>query len=107
MILPFITPDSSEHKNASPRATSIVLVNFLKGTFCILICNIQPSMYYFTHKLYLCNNCHPSLNSALIKKKHLSYARLGNFMLSNNINKFINPTKIPFTFRMYPTFHDY
>ena len=41
------------------------------------------------------------------KKKHLSYARLGKFMLSNNVNKFINPTKIPFTFRMYPTLHDY
>ena len=42
-----------------------------------------------------------------VKSKYLSYARLGNFMLSNKINKFINPTKIPFTFRMYPTIHDY
>ena len=42
-----------------------------------------------------------------IRKRQLSYARLGNFMLSNNINKFMNPTKIPFAFRMYPTFHDY
>jgi len=41
------------------------------------------------------------------KKKYLSYARLGKVMLSNNINKIINPTKIPFTFRMYPTIHDY
>jgi hypothetical protein len=32
---------------------------------------------------------------------------LGQFLLSNNINKFINPIKIPFTFRMYPTLHDY
>ncbi len=39
--------------------------------------------------------------------KYLSFARLGNFMLSNKINKFINPTKIPFTFRMYPTIHDF
>ena len=39
--------------------------------------------------------------------QYLSYARLGKFMLSNNINKFINPIKIPFTFRMYPTIHDY
>ena len=45
--------------------------------------------------------------SKLEKKKCLSYARLGKFMLSNNINKFINPTKIPLTFRMYPTLHDY
>ena len=41
------------------------------------------------------------------KSRYLSYARLGNFMLSNNINKFVNPTKIPFSFRMYPTIHDY
>ena len=39
--------------------------------------------------------------------KYLSYARLGKFMLSNNVNKLINPTKIPFSFRMYPTIHDY
>ena len=42
-----------------------------------------------------------------IKSKYLSYARLGNFMLSNDVNKIINPTKIPFTFRMYPTIHNY
>tara|TARA_B100001123_G_C15265011_1_gene1008087 strand:+ start:947 stop:1762 length:816 start_codon:yes stop_codon:yes gene_type:complete len=41
------------------------------------------------------------------KSKFLSYARLGGFMLSNKVNKFINPTKIPFTFRMYPTIHHY
>ena len=40
-------------------------------------------------------------------KKYLSFARLGKFFLSNNVNKFLNPTKIPFTFRMYPTLHDY
>ena len=42
-----------------------------------------------------------------IKKRQLSYARLGKFMLSNNINKYINPMKIPFTFRMHPTLHDF
>jgi len=41
------------------------------------------------------------------KVQYLSYARLGSFMLSNNVNKFINPIKMPFTFRMYPTLHDY
>ena len=34
------------------------------------------------------------------KKKYLSYARLGKFMLSNNINKYMNPIKIPLTFGM-------
>ena len=38
---------------------------------------------------------------------HLSYARLGNFFLSNTINSVLNPIKIPYTFKMYPTLHDY
>lgn len=41
------------------------------------------------------------------KVNYLSFARLGRFYLSNNINKILNPLKIPFTFRMYPTFHKY
>jgi len=41
------------------------------------------------------------------KVKYLSHARLGGVMLSNKINKFINPIKIPFTLRMYPTIHKY
>ena len=45
--------------------------------------------------------------SKISNRKYLSYARLGKFMLSNGLNKFMNPTKIPFTFRMYPTIHDY
>ena len=40
-------------------------------------------------------------------KHYLSYARLGSFFLSNKLNKFINPLKIPFTSRMYPTIHKY
>ena len=50
-------------------------------------------------------------NIGLIKKngktKYLSYAKIGKFMLSNKVNKYINPIKMPFTFRMYPTIHDY
>ena len=41
------------------------------------------------------------------KVNYLSFARLGNFFLSNEINKIINPLKIPFSFRMYPTIHRY
>ncbi len=40
-------------------------------------------------------------------KKNLSYARLGKKFLSNNLNEFINPIKIPLTFRMFPTIHKY
>ena len=41
------------------------------------------------------------------KTKYLFYARMGKFILSNKVNKYINPIKMPFTFRMYPTIHDY
>lgn len=40
-------------------------------------------------------------------KLTLSYARLGSFFLSNPINRYVNTIKIPFTFRMYPTIHNY
>ena len=40
-------------------------------------------------------------------KTTLSYARLGNFHLSNKINKLINTTKLPFTFGQFPTIYDY
>ena len=39
--------------------------------------------------------------------KYLSFARLGNFFLSEKINSFINPMKLPYTFKMYPTIHRY
>lgn len=46
--------------------------------------------------------------STYIKKlNYLSYARLGNLMLSESINKIVNPMKLPFTLRMYPTLHKY
>ena len=41
------------------------------------------------------------------RPKHLSFARLGNFYLSNKVNKFLNPLKLPFTFRNYPTIHNF
>ena len=84
------------------------------------------NVFPFMHKCYdyclknnLCNGKNVRLPAHIIERytaywftqnvnaKYLSYARLGQFMLSNNVNKFINPIKIPFTFRMYPTLHDY
>ncbi len=41
------------------------------------------------------------------KVDYLSFARLGNFFLSEKVNKFVNPLKLPFSFRMYPTIHRY
>ena len=40
-------------------------------------------------------------------KIELSYARLGKYLLSNSLNSILNPLKIPFSFRMYPTIHRY
>ena len=39
--------------------------------------------------------------------KSLSYAKLGEFHLSNKLNRFINTLKLPFTFYQYPTIYDY
>ena len=41
------------------------------------------------------------------KRINLSYARLGKVYLSNNLNRILNPIKIPFTFTGYPTIHRY
>lgn len=38
---------------------------------------------------------------------YLSFARLGNNLLSNNLNFFINPLKLPFTFKQFPTIHEF
>ena len=38
---------------------------------------------------------------------YLSFARLGNNFLSNKLNFFINPLKLPFTFKQYPTIHKF
>ena len=40
-------------------------------------------------------------------KTTLSYARLGNFHLSNKLNSFINTIKLPFTFYQFPTIYKY
>lgn len=40
-------------------------------------------------------------------KTTLSYARLGNFHLSNELNTFVNSIKLPFTFSQFPTIYNY
>jgi hypothetical protein len=40
-------------------------------------------------------------------KSMLSYARLGEFHLSNKVNKFFPSIKLPFTFIQYPTISKY
>jgi hypothetical protein len=41
------------------------------------------------------------------RRHYLSYARVGSFFLSEKVNNLINPLKISFTSRMYPTIHKY
>ena len=38
---------------------------------------------------------------------YLSFARLGKNFLSNKLNYFLNPLKLPFTFKQYPTIHKF
>tara|TARA_B100000242_G_scaffold292481_1_gene267975 strand:+ start:68 stop:880 length:813 start_codon:yes stop_codon:yes gene_type:complete len=45
--------------------------------------------------------------SKFSRRVALSYARLGNIYLSNQLNNIINPLKLPFTFTGYPTIHKY
>ena len=40
------------------------------------------------------------------KISYLSYAQLNNFFISDSLNRFINPLKIPRTFLFYPTILD-
>ena len=91
--------DNSQLSNISITASEIEVINRYESKF---------SDDYIDHSLKI-----PPINriqawfSENVNTKYLSFARLGQFFLSNNINKFINPIKIPFTFRMYPTLHDY
>ena len=41
------------------------------------------------------------------KRSSLSFARLGNFHLSNIFNSFMNTSKAPLTFRQYPTLYKF
>ena len=96
----------------------ITRVNLFKK-FCEVVFPLLDKFYNYCMKKNLCHDYNMRLPAYLIeryasywfeenfKTKYLSHARLGKFMLSNNVNKFINPIKIPLTFRMYPTLHDY
>ena len=41
------------------------------------------------------------------KRTSLSFARLGDFHLSNTLNSLVNTTKLPLTFRQFPTLYKY
>jgi len=96
----------------------ITKVHFFKE-YCEILFPWLEQCYNFCLKNNLCLNENMRLPIFLAERftsywfsqnthtKYLSFARLGNFLLSNGVNKFINPIKIPFTFRMYPTLHDF
>ncbi len=87
--------------------------------YCEIIFPWLNECYKICLKKNLCKNYNTRLPAFLAErftsywfsqnqnKYDLSYARLGKFFLSNKLNNIINLTKIPFTFRMYPTFHRY
>lgn len=87
--------------------------------FCENIFPILEKSYNYFKKNNLCNGYNLRLPACFMERyasywferhckiKYLSHARLGSVFLSNRINKYINPIKIPFTLRMYPTIHKY
>ena len=87
--------------------------------FCEQIFPILEKCYNYFNKNKMCNEANIRLPAFFIeryssfwfeencKTEYLSHARIGKVMLSNKLNKFINPIKFPFTMRMYPTIHDY
>ena len=70
-------------KNGLLKSYNIRLPAFLAERF---------TSYWFTQNLNI---------------KYLSHARIGEVMLSNNLNRFFNIIKFPLTFRMYPTLYKY
>ena len=96
----------------------IIKVNLFKK-FCAVAFPLLEKIYDYCMRNNLCYDYNLRLPAFLIeryasywfekndKTKYLSHARMGKFMLSNKVNKYINPIKMPFTFRMYPTLHDY
>ena len=91
-----------------------IFKNFCEEIFPIL----EKSYSYFKDK-GLCHGYNVRLPAYIVeryasfwfekncKTEYLSHARLGSLLLSNKINKILNPIKIPFTLRMYPTIHKY
>ena len=86
--------------------------------YCNIIFPWLDKCYEYCSKNKLCSDYNIRLPAFLAERftsfwfsqystSNFSYARLGNFFLSNSINTFINPIKIPYTFKMYPTLHRY
>ena len=96
----------------------ITKVNLFKK-FCEVAFPLLEKYYDYCMKNNLCYDYNLRLPAYLIeryasywfeenyKTEYLSHARMGKFMISNKVNKYINPIKMPFTLRMYPTIHDY
>ena len=76
---------------------------------CMNYCQEKKLLYSYNTRLpaFLAERFTSFWFSQYQKKENLSYARLGSFFLSNKLNLYINPLKIPFTSRMYPTIHKY
>lgn len=87
--------------------------------YCEIIFPWLEKCFDYCKKKNLCENYNSRLPAFLAERftsfwfsefknrKLLSYARLGKLHLSNDINNFVNTTKIPFTFYQYPTIHRY
>ena len=110
-----------DHLNSNkiyPHNMFITKVSFFKE-YCEAIFPWLDQCHKYCMENDLCNNYNMRLPAFLAerftsywfnqfeKRNLLSYARLGKFFLSNNVNTLINPIKLPFTFYQYPTIHKY
>ena len=87
--------------------------------YCAVIFPWLEKCMNYCHEKKICNDYNMRMPAFLAerftsfwfnrfeKKSLLSYARLGKFHLSNNINSFINTTKLPFTSYQYPSVHNF
>ncbi len=85
------------------------------SNYCNIIFPIMNKLYVECEKRNLCVGKNIKLPAFLIERftsfwfekntniEYLSYAVLNKFYLSNIVNKFINPLKLPLSFSGYPT----
>lgn len=76
---------------------------------CMDYCNEKKICYGYNSRMpaFLAERFTSFWFNAFKKKSLLSYARLGNFHLSNNFNFYFNTAKLPLTFSQYPTIHKF
>ena len=76
---------------------------------CMAYCNEKKICFGYNSRMpaFLAERFTSFWFSSFERSSLLSYARLGKFHLSNQINNYINTIKLPFTFVQYPSIHNF